>query len=249
MTQAGWYPDPTNPSQQRWWDGTAWTAHSAPLPAMATPPPPTWAPRYVGDTAVVDASALIAGFAPSACAPHGRTGSTAKITFQSRTPWWVWITLVAGVLIALLVALLMRKTATAPAWPVCDECRKERRTSQLWACLAGALWLPTVWVGASVAELLPDGPNILLIIVAFLVPIVLVLWLATRASYAARLKGVVSQDGRTVVFPAAVFAGARGASSALSGRPGSAGQTTSVLSAPSVGQASTYNGDTILPGR
>ncbi|MEZ5096891.1 MAG: RDD family protein [Nocardioides sp.] len=38
MTQipAGWYPDPTpgvDPAQQRWWDGTAWTAH------VQTPPP------------------------------------------------------------------------------------------------------------------------------------------------------------------------------------------------------------------
>lgn len=24
----GWYPDPQNPSGQRWWDGTAWTAHT-----------------------------------------------------------------------------------------------------------------------------------------------------------------------------------------------------------------------------
>jgi len=24
---AGWYPDPSNPSQLRWWDGAAWTPH------------------------------------------------------------------------------------------------------------------------------------------------------------------------------------------------------------------------------
>jgi hypothetical protein len=26
----GWYPDYHDPSIQRWWDGTQWTAHSAP---------------------------------------------------------------------------------------------------------------------------------------------------------------------------------------------------------------------------
>ncbi|ATA29493.1 hypothetical protein MLM_3525 [Mycobacterium lepraemurium] len=38
MTQstAGWYPDPSNPSRQRYFDGTAWTESYAPFPA---PPP------------------------------------------------------------------------------------------------------------------------------------------------------------------------------------------------------------------
>jgi hypothetical protein len=32
----GWYPDPGNAQLLRWWDGTAWTEHTQPLPA---PPP------------------------------------------------------------------------------------------------------------------------------------------------------------------------------------------------------------------
>jgi len=31
-TPAGWYPDATDPSVQRYWDGTAWTEHTAPAP-------------------------------------------------------------------------------------------------------------------------------------------------------------------------------------------------------------------------
>jgi hypothetical protein len=47
QNQAGWYPDPENTSQTRYWDGTLWTVHvrsaavdepTAPLPA---PPAPT----------------------------------------------------------------------------------------------------------------------------------------------------------------------------------------------------------------
>ena len=39
---AGWYPNPQNPTQQRWWDGTQWTDHvSAPAPAS-----PQGAPAY-----------------------------------------------------------------------------------------------------------------------------------------------------------------------------------------------------------
>ncbi|MBO9578144.1 MAG: DUF2510 domain-containing protein [Microbacteriaceae bacterium] len=25
LPEAGWYPDPHNPANYRWWDGTAWT--------------------------------------------------------------------------------------------------------------------------------------------------------------------------------------------------------------------------------
>lgn len=39
---AGWYPDPTNPEQQRYWDGSTWTEHTAPG-AAATPQPATFA--------------------------------------------------------------------------------------------------------------------------------------------------------------------------------------------------------------
>jgi uncharacterized protein len=35
----GWYPDPSFPGAQRWWDGTRWTEHSsAPQPAPVQPP-------------------------------------------------------------------------------------------------------------------------------------------------------------------------------------------------------------------
>jgi hypothetical protein len=44
----GWYPDPQGLPAQRWWDGTAWSEHSAPFAASFPPPP---APgRYRGYT-------------------------------------------------------------------------------------------------------------------------------------------------------------------------------------------------------
>ena len=36
-TPAGWYPDPENPGQQRYWDGTAWAEHFAPGDTPAAP--------------------------------------------------------------------------------------------------------------------------------------------------------------------------------------------------------------------
>lgn len=40
---AGWYPDPTDASWQRWWDGTGWTEHAVPA-ASASVPQATGAP-------------------------------------------------------------------------------------------------------------------------------------------------------------------------------------------------------------
>ncbi|MEK8142452.1 DUF2510 domain-containing protein [Streptomyces sp. M10(2022)] len=37
-TPPGWYPDVGTPGTERWWDGTAWTAHTRPL-AAAQPGP------------------------------------------------------------------------------------------------------------------------------------------------------------------------------------------------------------------
>jgi Domain of unknown function (DUF4429)/Protein of unknown function (DUF2510)/Short C-terminal domain len=39
-TPAGWYADTAVPGQQRYWDGTAWTEHIAPLSVPAPPPQP-----------------------------------------------------------------------------------------------------------------------------------------------------------------------------------------------------------------
>ncbi|MFF1836330.1 DUF2510 domain-containing protein [Streptomyces sp. NPDC058231] len=40
-TPPGWYPDTAAPGADRWWDGTAWTAHTRPAAAVPQPSPPT----------------------------------------------------------------------------------------------------------------------------------------------------------------------------------------------------------------
>jgi hypothetical protein len=39
QTPAGWFPDPQQPGQQRYWDGAQWTAHTQPLAGPAAPVP------------------------------------------------------------------------------------------------------------------------------------------------------------------------------------------------------------------
>ena len=47
MTSApGWYPDPSAPGQQRYWDGAQWTEQVAPGAAPQQPPPTTAQPYY-----------------------------------------------------------------------------------------------------------------------------------------------------------------------------------------------------------
>ncbi|MFE7619077.1 DUF2510 domain-containing protein [Streptomyces sp. NPDC057496] len=46
-TPPGWYPDAAIPGTERWWDGTAWTAHTrptAPAPQQFGPPAPQFGP-------------------------------------------------------------------------------------------------------------------------------------------------------------------------------------------------------------
>lgn len=47
-TPPGWYPDPTDPARQRYWNGVAWTEHQHPsaAPAQALPTAPAVHPAY-----------------------------------------------------------------------------------------------------------------------------------------------------------------------------------------------------------
>lgn len=52
MTAPGWYDDRATPGVVRWFDGTAWTPHTSPLPP-APGTSPSWPPAPVGGSAGV----------------------------------------------------------------------------------------------------------------------------------------------------------------------------------------------------
>lgn len=60
---AGWYPDPSDPGTQRYWDGSAWTDHSAPL-AQAQGDPAGYTGPTPGHTSLLVAGWLTAIFFP-----------------------------------------------------------------------------------------------------------------------------------------------------------------------------------------
>lgn len=45
-TAPGWYPDPSAPGQQRYWDGAQWTEQVAPEATAQQPPPTTSQPPF-----------------------------------------------------------------------------------------------------------------------------------------------------------------------------------------------------------
>jgi hypothetical protein len=107
-TPAGWYDDPEQPGQQRYWDGSAWTEHRAPG-AAATPPVPPAAPTPPppGPAAAPMAPPVAAPVGAAMAAPPP-AGAPAKTSHKG-----VWIALSVlgafiflGVVAIALVALL-----------------------------------------------------------------------------------------------------------------------------------------------
>ena len=99
----GWYP--VDDFQQRYWDGSSWTTHFAPLTAYAPPTPqaPPRMPSTNGHTAV----------RPTPGAPNGGPPPSGGSDPKSDVPWWKrpWV-IVTGTLVA--VAIIGTAGALAP---------------------------------------------------------------------------------------------------------------------------------------
>jgi hypothetical protein len=84
---------------------------------------------------------LAQGYLPRTCARHGVPASTScKRSFHTKPPLWVYILILASVLVFLIVVLVMRKTVSGHL-PACASCTAERRR-YLGSVLGG--WVATV---------------------------------------------------------------------------------------------------------
>ncbi|ANF32619.1 hypothetical protein A0130_13920 [Leifsonia xyli] len=86
---AGWYPDPEYPGQQRYWDGSAWTANRAPVataaPATAAPAPAATATATASSLPTIALVLAIFGFV------------LGIIPFAA---WFAWLLFVPSVILA-----------------------------------------------------------------------------------------------------------------------------------------------------
>ena len=89
---AGWYPDPSNAAQQRWWDGAQWTEHVS-APAYAAP---AAAPAYGERVQPAYAANPYTATAQPLRAPEGIDLGTA----------WIWLLAIVPVLPLLALLLI-----------------------------------------------------------------------------------------------------------------------------------------------
>lgn len=105
-TPAGWYPDYADRSLQRYWDGTAWTAHTAPAVATAPPAAPTnplTTAKYAATTAHISQPTGILPSTPPAyaapTAPSYVTHPGTKSGFSGKAKGWIIAGSVVGALL------------------------------------------------------------------------------------------------------------------------------------------------------
>ena len=90
---AGWYPDPSDSAARRWWNGTQWTAQTAPAPRFGE-----YAPAAPAAQAS-HAAPAVGGYAGYPAAPaYAGTGATPPVVDVSTNTVWVWLAVVAAVL-------------------------------------------------------------------------------------------------------------------------------------------------------
>lgn len=84
---AGWYPDPSDPARQRYWDGAQWTEHAA------VPLAETAAAGAVGSGGAAGA----AGAGGAVAVPRGRGLRTLK--------WWQWVLIAFAAIVVLSIII------------------------------------------------------------------------------------------------------------------------------------------------
>lgn len=136
-------------------------------------------------TVAVPAAWIAQGTLPPCCSRHGGPATRhTKRRFDTKTPLWVFLLLVLGALIAIVVALALRKSVEGPM-PECDECDRERRRFKLTVLAA---WVADVVVLVLAVQLGAAG-----LLLWLLVTLVALFW-SFGGGQRYRVHGVLSKD-------------------------------------------------------
>jgi uncharacterized membrane protein len=104
---AGWYADPDGRGGQRWWDGTAWTEHTAGAPGTSpyspAPTPSVPAPIYAPAAPVQQQY-----YTPAPAALLAPAGTSAS------TPWY-WLLAIVGNVLAIITVAVQAFSGTLTA--------------------------------------------------------------------------------------------------------------------------------------
>jgi hypothetical protein len=156
---AGWYPDPQDPRQQRWFDGTQWTQHLQPSPGagpvypvstmgMAQPHPTTsnlaiaalgfaFALPFVGFVLGIVSLVSIKKSATSAQPKSGNGFAIAALVVSV-----VWGLLLTSVLMAVAIPTFLAQKSTATSVQakanIKESCAVGNLDGSYTGCLAGA---------------------------------------------------------------------------------------------------------------
>jgi len=112
QTPAGWYPDPENPSRQRYWDGASWTdqlSDAAQTPPSDAPPEPAAAPGPAPPMPPVGHEPAVA---PGPAPPMPPAGGEMPAK-KGRSPLKIILAIVGG-LLALLILIIVAVALFAP---------------------------------------------------------------------------------------------------------------------------------------
>lgn len=120
----GWYPDPTAPGSQRYWDGTAWTDSTAAMPGFSAPQPapgtgpvqpavPAYAPAAPGYSRAELRPAAQVGFVEAIKLGFRKYGTFAGRATRAEYWWWYLFSIL--VFLPLYLVALVAAAASAPS--------------------------------------------------------------------------------------------------------------------------------------
>ena len=118
---AGWYPDPQDAQQQRWWDGATWSAHTAPAAATMAAP-----------TEAAPPGAAIPYSASSWAMPTAGGPVAAKPAWYKRKG----VLIPAGIVVVLIVLGAVFGSSSSDASNAMEKAIKDKGEQQLQANLA-----------------------------------------------------------------------------------------------------------------